>query len=402
MTDQQEDGVVPGDVKAVRKKLLEAITERPENAVARKMLLWKIRRIVKKCPAVLTAGKPNPLQYACFRRSTLEVIKLLVELNPETAKMVTEHGDTPLHLACCTRGTSLEVFTLLIEAYPDALIKANQFRETPLHLACKHHCQFPELLLLLLSHCPPQVFVMLASGGMKSDSDWGPLHYAVYYNVPTTVIRVMIRMYPKGLRIFSKFGASPLDLACISKKTSLGLIKLLIRQDPVLCLIPDKTNNFPMENAVLRERTPEVLFVLQVATKEAAMAVLVCAASCRVRMPLAVMGRIETLVPDFPCLIDYMTSNETTHQLLDDRTTQQLLDDRERLEALLYNIDFQEMLQHKAYYDLVAGVYRMAHAQSKTSETERKHHVRILNSVCDSVDCRYLHLRNNPSLCQPK
>jgi hypothetical protein len=104
-----------------------------------------------------------------------------------------------------------------------------------------------------------------------------------------------------------------------------------------------------------------------------------------------VVTHIHRVIPNFAQ--DYMSSNEPIRQALDEPQT---------LDNLLNNNDLQEMLKDEDYQDVVEGMHRMIKASSRINseiQLESKHQISILESVSDTPDCFYIHLRNNPSLC---
>jgi hypothetical protein len=96
-----------------------------------------------------------------------------------------------------------------------------------------------------------------------------------------------------------------------------------------------------------------------------------------------------------------------------------LLEDPETLKALLDNSDLQSLLQDEDKQDLVGIMFKLVKSVDKLNLVrtmfhllnnagsrindedvlETKDHVCILESVADTPDCIYLHLRNHPSLC---
>jgi hypothetical protein len=70
----------------------------------------------------------------------------------------------------------------------------------------------------------------------------------------------------------------------------------------------------------------------------------------------------------------------------------QALANHETLRTLLRNDELQTLLKEEDCQDLIRGVHCMV-------QTGSNHHVCIMESVSDTPDFLYLHLRSNPTLC---
>jgi ankyrin repeat protein len=322
-------------------------------------------------------------------------------------------ADTPLHRACSDCNSSVEVFRRLIEEHPEALTKKDRHSLTPFHLALYHHRDSPEILQCLLDRCPSRVL------GMRDCIGSTPLHLACFWGVSVEIIRQMVRMHSKALRMFDSLERSPLFLACLSDRRSLDLMKLLAWECQALCLILDSNNKSPYDQAAEHQRLappPEILSFLAEATKEAAIAFLVCSSQGMITLPAAATAHIQrALLPDFATQgfsMNYMSRNEHIQNI------RLLLEDPETLKALLNNSDLQSLLQDEDKQDLVGVMFKLVKSVDKLNLVrtmfhllnagsrindedvlETKDHVYILESIADTPDCIYLHLRNHPSLC---
>jgi hypothetical protein len=90
--------------------------------------------------------------------------------------------------------------------------------------------------------------------------------------------------------------------------------------------------------------------------------------------------------------ISYMDNNHAIRQSLANHET---------LKTLLRNDELQVLLKEdEDCQDLIKGVYRMVQEGSNhTRREDPKHHMCIMDSVSDTPDFLYFHLRNNPTLC---
>ncbi|KAL7540403.1 hypothetical protein ACHAXR_010078 [Thalassiosira sp. AJA248-18] len=82
--------------------------------------------------------------HACVRFDPPpEVVKLLLELVPESTSCVDCLQRTPLHIAAGTRA-SFPLIKLLAEAFPQACAIQDEDGKTPLHMACDDTCEIFE------------------------------------------------------------------------------------------------------------------------------------------------------------------------------------------------------------------------------------------------------------------
>jgi hypothetical protein len=323
-------------------------------------------------------------------------------------KMNNRHGNTtPLHWACGTPtiNTSIAKMRRLIDDNPEALSQANNSGKTPLHLACKHFGESPDILNLLLSRCPRQVLGMIDNAGCN------PLHYACIHGLSLDSIRQMIRLYPKALRMTTKYRTTSLHLVCGYQSRSslelIRLIRLLASHCQVLCLVHDGNRRSPYECLLeYRKRGEDGRELLLEITIDTAIAFLLLVYVNNYRsmitVPPSVLAHIRRVIPEFSSQgfsMSYMSRNEAIRQRLNDLET---------LNALLNNSDLQKMLKNEDYHDLIDIMCRLVKAGSTctctrlkndTVQPETKDHISILESVSGTPDCIYLHLRSNPILC---
>merc|ERR1711972_600875 len=79
------------------------------------------------------------LHYLCRRKHvTAEMLNVLLDLYPNTAKRVTAYGTTPLHRICCNEDVTEEAISTLIDHHPEATRQADKHGRTPLCLLCQN------------------------------------------------------------------------------------------------------------------------------------------------------------------------------------------------------------------------------------------------------------------------
>jgi ankyrin repeat protein len=370
------------EIHEVRARLMDAIQKRHTSIML---------KIIRHWPQVLTEKDDNgstPLHLACSSGAHPTVIQLLVDWGSKAIEMTNIGGNTPLHMACFRSVTPLETLSILIEAKSEALTRGNSLDRTPLHLACQHLRNSPETLWFLLDRSPRSVL------SMRDNVGWTPLHVSCFYNVSLEIIRRIIRLYPKDLRMLSKLRTTPLHISCESSNASREVIELLTRECPETCLLLARWNRSPYDTAVRRRRSADIINLLQEATKDAVIALLVCASNTLIHTPPAVMEHIYRVLPNLEGFsMSHMSTNGAIHQILENQDT---------LKTLLNNRDLQDMLKQDDCQDLIRGVYYMIKVARSIDgdnvQLEAKDHVYLLGSVSETTDCLYLHLRNNPSL----
>jgi hypothetical protein len=296
--------------------------------------------------------------------------------------------NTPLHNACRDRSYSVDEIRRLIDEDPEAFTKQAIHGQTPLHLACLYHRNSPEILHCLLDRCPPEVI------GICNNYGYTSLYLACNNGVSIEILRRMIFMYPKALRVLANRGEAPLHAA--SPFSSLNVIQLLATECPIVCLLNNCDSRNPYDEAVHRGRPGAILDFLLETTKQAALALVVFVDSALITVPPAMIAHVQRVIPTFAqqgFSMSYMSNNEPIRQALDQAQT---------LNDLLRDNDLQGMIKDEDYQDVASGVSRMIKASSRINSEillEHKHHISILESVSDTPDCFYTHLRNNPSLC---
>eukprot|EP01034_Spumella_vulgaris_P034632 gene34632-42720_t len=140
-------------------------------------------------------GNLVPLQCALYNESTarMEIMKRLLEVDPESAKLINADGDTAMHLAV-DHECDTEILELILKANPDSTKTANNLGLLPLHTACylKSTPHVIEIVDLLLREYPSAVKVASAVGLL-------PAHYAAEYSSPE-VLDLILKVDEKAVQ----------------------------------------------------------------------------------------------------------------------------------------------------------------------------------------------------------
>jgi hypothetical protein len=364
-----------------------------------------IEALTVPCPeAVQIADNQGrtPLHKACWSGASVQVVRLLISKFRGALSMKTVGGDTPLFIAC-SRGSvdrpdeavNFEVVKLLFESYPDALYIGDNDGFIPLHNEFKNDEASQQVVRLLVDRGGVKALGMLDNDGCP------PLLVACQEGYPEDIIQLMIAVYPKALQIVNKFGVTALNFAC-QGNVPVATLRVMIVHEPAACLVlqavsfgDDGEYHFlPHDCAVYKEREAHVVELLLNGTKDAICAMMECALSSRTTMPTAVTNHVRaTITRAMPAF------NETS------RMTQSVRDllEPDLIKTLVTNDELQEVLKKdETYHSLIAGLVRMnksGRSRALKDPSNKLAGVSVLNSISDNVDCLFLHLRENPSLC---
>lgn len=114
------------------------------------------------------------LHVVCFLSPPIDVVERMIQLCPESLKMLTNHGDTPLSLACGGFiPAECNVTQAIVKSYPEARSSINSLNESPLHIHLKINREYE------LDPCP-QLVRMVASREAVNTRDikgHSPLYY---------------------------------------------------------------------------------------------------------------------------------------------------------------------------------------------------------------------------------
>ncbi len=135
--------------------------------------------------------------HACARfNPPVEIVKLLIELVPESPSLVDCLNRTPLHVAVGTRANFSSI-RLLAGAYPEACAVLDEDGKTPLHLACDSACELfkgdescerepPsfDVVSMIASLCPWSV-PLVNTYGISA------LEYAIISNAPIKIVHFL-------------------------------------------------------------------------------------------------------------------------------------------------------------------------------------------------------------------
>jgi hypothetical protein len=345
----------------------------------------------------------TPMGLLCGRGDVpLNTVQILATKNPKVFLQADDLGCTPLHSAC-GRG-SMEVVSLLKNLFPETARMNCGNGWTPLHCLCaRNNDQVPEATVEAvdrLLHRYPLALTMTTE-----ESNHTPLHLACLEGASAAVIELLVKRGPKAVQIVSNHGFTVLHLACQRNDVPDSVLRLLLELFPAACLLLSlfRYSNawhrcLPLNLAVFQRRSEDMILDVLKATKDNVCALIEYALCPQTTMPLHMRERlgaiITTFVPDFDATASGVALAESIRPHLTNELVKNLLD----------NQDLQKMLSSDLHIQgLLSGLVRMnssVHAQYVRDEpSNRVKGVSLMTHMNSSVDCLYLHLQENAELC---
>ncbi len=187
----------------------------------------------------------------CNKKSTVGIIRCLLEYFPTAASAVDDEGLLPLHHACRygPNNQTLGVIQLLIDAAPDSVRCVSNDGHLPLHSLCTNEkideTTATDILKLLLERHPESI----RHANSAKDEGLLPIHVAAMMSKSPQFCRVLIETYPGSQQMADQVGMLPLHYACMNN--TIMTIKYLYK------LYPDAINHetthglYPIHNAIV-------------------------------------------------------------------------------------------------------------------------------------------------------
>ena len=175
----------------------------------------------------------TPLNVACINGNmTARTIELLLRVYPDSIYQPNNCSWLPIHNLCGeeTKGiddeVAIDILKLLLDAYPDSVTRTTDFdstEELPLHKAADN--KSPAFCKVLVDAYPESV-------RRVSNEGYLPFHHACGEGRPETV-EYLFGLYSESINIRNNYGDLPIHWACtLPNKNTSAIIKFLVTQDP--------------------------------------------------------------------------------------------------------------------------------------------------------------------------
>jgi len=172
-----------------------------------------------------------PLHVACRnKKMDSKIVRVLLDCWPECTRHRDVCGDLPIHNLCwdypiqslsknekSDETASLEILQLLVKMDPRSVMETNKNGRLPLHYAAEY--KSPEFCKILVDSYPETLRIETTGGCL-------PIHRACCWGRVDTV-KYMLELYPESIDMRTSSGYLPIHLA---EKTE--IIKCLLLQDP--------------------------------------------------------------------------------------------------------------------------------------------------------------------------
>lgn len=153
-TSSINDSNSPHDEKKLIESFAEGLPSKPSMASdGSEDLATAGSAFAEHSPNRTPATPPKQMNIAEREEYSLRVISALLDAYSKGARVDSEGGRLPLHLACAGRASAIVIWTLL-RAYPDAARHRNKEGYLPLHLAAHWGVSHPEIAPALLRAYP--------------------------------------------------------------------------------------------------------------------------------------------------------------------------------------------------------------------------------------------------------
>jgi ankyrin repeat protein len=201
---------------------------------------------------VLGLDMMSPLYCAVDKSNrSFGVIKLLVDKDPQSCALCDVNGNTVLHYLgiCAESARDLEIIAYIASKNPSVLSIQNQDLLTPMHLLCKNStiCETntKELVMLmskLLKPHPEYASYASISGKL-------PAHFAAEFST-IEVLELLLNAYPSATAVVAK-GKSGTLMHCAIKGDRFDNFDYLYERYPKAITTPDDEGYLPLHYAAM-------------------------------------------------------------------------------------------------------------------------------------------------------
>ena len=195
--------------------------------------------LIRRCKDKNQFGRKDsmgcvPIHYAVSSDVGAEFISYLLEIFPESARVIDKSNSLPLHYALRDKDPSTSV-ALLLDSYSEGVCIIDEKGNAPLHLACQHGASLA-IIKRIVEDYPEGAALADINGCL-------PLHLACRNGAPVEIVRSLITSHPESLVSMDQSGEYPLHKAC--RGAQLNLIEYLSDLHPQAIKASSNNGMFP-------------------------------------------------------------------------------------------------------------------------------------------------------------
>lgn len=155
-----------------------------------------------------------------------DTIKVLLNADPDAAKIEDNFGRLPLHIAIDKDQPWIASIENLINAYPQALNRRDSSGRLPLHTAVDRQSPNIDVVKLLISKSPQSANARRGVGRV-------PLHYAIFASKPSIeVLNCLLYACPESAQATDLYGRLPLHYAVDKVNPQYIIVETLLNVYP--------------------------------------------------------------------------------------------------------------------------------------------------------------------------
>ena len=241
-----------------------------------------IVKLLLKVPLLLLKDDPDclrmadddahfaPIHVLCCNpdvNNMLDVLKFLIEKDPESVQFDGGYGQVPFLMACANTNATLTLVKVLYDLWPEAIHKQDVCGKYAMHLLSENR-ELNDKASEEIFH-----FLLQKNYGALGESNFDehlPIHLAAGHKSPE-FCRLLIDAYPESINIEAD-GSLPFHYACATS-LRVDTVKYLYEQYPECISMKDEYDNLPIHNAAQNrgEHTSEIIKFLLMHDPEAAL-----------------------------------------------------------------------------------------------------------------------------------
>jgi ankyrin repeat protein len=278
----------------------------------------------------------------------------------------------------------------------------------PENLTEVEHDGLTPLVVALINEAPDDIIHLLLNRGpqaarMKDFHSSYPLHHM--YRRDLRIQSQIYSLYPEAIHKLDKFGRTPLHCACISPDPTVEEMRFLVERS-IGCIILDTDDDTPYDIALscsLEETEKQVVLdYMAMATKDTVCAMIEAILHPKTIAPLAVIQHMRVIITTL------LPANVTIDSMSNQRLLQLIrpLLNPVTIKTLLRNDHLQRLHKEDEYYQMwicsLQWMNKTNRYYYKNDPFDKLAGIHVLDSVANTVECMFLHLQENPMLCDRK